>query len=312
MTTPEQLDQMITRKQKGDVIMPQTDEEKLTLDLMELAESFELDAEFDASLTNQFKKSPVRMIYPSKWVDNPAKSKAFLRVFVTSAAAIVILTLAVFTISPLHALAQQIIDFFIPSDTDKITVELHVGGSASTSAVDLYPLSLDELVNPVDFEWSLPTFIPSAYAFNGASYNANAQVVSLNYGCSDYWTIHIIQTKVAQPDIDNILSREVGVEAEIDHVTIGTAIGQYVRGSWVIAVDDDIAGQAEESGDIIITDAEGSWQDNSQWHQLVWYSEGTLYTLMGGTGTQSPNSSCSLDKEDFVAIARGLQFAGSD
>ena len=313
MTNPEQLDQMITRKQKGDVIVPQSSEEKLALGLMEFVESFDLDPEFDTALTNQFEKTPVRTIYSPKSVDYPVKSNTFLRVFMTSVAAMTIMSIAVFTIPPLHTLAQQIIDFFLPSDADKITVELHIGGSATTSTVDLYPLSLGELVSAVDFEIPLPTFIPSVYTFNGASYNANAQVVSLNYRCTDYWSIDLTQNKVTEPDMDNILSREVGVSAEVEQVMIGTAIGQYVRGSWIIFVDSTVVQQAEEAGTAVITDAEGRW-GNSQWHQLIWYSEGMLYTLMGGPGpgTQSPNSSCSLDKADFVAIARGLQFVGSD
>lgn len=305
MTTPEQLDELIERKREGHMIVPKSNEEKLTLDLMEIAESFELEPTFDASLINQFKSASEKTIYVPDRDINLDKGNMFFRVLATSAATMIILLIVVLTIPPLRTLAEQIIDFFVPADSNETTVELHLGGSIVTP--EQYPLSLDELINHVDFQLPLPAFMPSAYVFDGGSYDPSARVVTLRYRCSAQWSVYIILTQVDQPDTEDLVRREVGMGAEIDEVMIGTVIGQYVRGSWLVVVDPTVVEQAEAAEMGITTDAEAMWENDTQWHQLVWYHEGILYTLMGGTSTEYQSLSCSLDQEDFVTIANGLR-----
>lgn len=310
MTHPEHLDRMIAEKQRGAVIVPETAEEKLAFDLIELAESFELDTEFDTAFFEQFEKTPLMAVEVS---ETSVRSNLVFRALVTSAAATVVLTIAVFTIPPLHALAQQIIDFFIHSDTDKIAVELHVGGPTHSDNPNL--LSLAELADLVSFELSLPTVIPPAYAFYGASYDPDAQSVLLNYRCSDYWALNVVQTKLPQSEVADLLRREVGVDADIEQVMIGAATGQYVRGSWVIWVDYDTVQQAEEVEATVTVDAKGTWVNSDHWQQIIWYDDGVLYTVEGGssshTGIPENRLMCSLDKDDFIAIAHGLRLQGS-
>jgi hypothetical protein len=312
MTHPEHLDRMIAEKQRGAVIVPETAEERLAFDLIELAESFELDTEFDAAFFEQFEKTPMMAVEVS---ETSVKPNLVFRALVTSAAAIVVLTIAVFTIPPLHALAQQIIDFFIHSDTDKITVELRVGGPPQSSSGNPNLLSLEELADLVSFELSLLTVTPPAYAFYGASYDPDAQSVSLNYRCSDYWALNVVQTKLPQSEVVDLLSREVGVDADIEQVMIGAATGQYVRGSWVIWVDYDTVQQAEEVEATVTVDAKGTWVNSDHWQQIIWYDDGVLYTVEGGssshTGITKNHLMCSLDKDDFIAIAHGLHAQGS-
>ncbi|MBC7870557.1 MAG: hypothetical protein H7Y09_06930 [Chitinophagaceae bacterium] len=237
-----------------------------------------------------------------------------LRILAVSAAAFIILTIAILTIPPLHAIAQEIINFFIPATSDISNVELHVGGPDPSPLDDRYPLSLEALTEQVEFEILLPTFMPQPYTFDGASYDPERQSVFLNYRCAGPWAIGISQHRTTE-NVDNFYRNEVGASAEIEQVTIGTAIGQYVRGAWIVEVDPNVRQQADEIGTAITVMTESVWTNDSQWQRLDWYTDSTLYSILTSGGlmenTENNYQVCLLEKEDFVEIARGLQPASS-
>lgn len=240
------------------------------------------------------------------------KMNKTLRIFAMSAAALTIVAVAFLTVPPLRAFAQQIIEFFMTTDTDTSTTEIHVGGTPSNPDEDYYPLSIEALVEQVKFALLVPTFIPKAYHFDGGIYFPGYQSASLHYVCQEPWAIDISQASANQEDLENLYKTEVGASANIEQVTIGTALGQYVRGSWIIEADPDLMKQAQEQGSAVTDTAKRVWTNDSEWQRLDWYADGILYSVMtsgGIIGGENEYPTCSLDKDDFVAIAQGLQAA---
>lgn len=103
MTTLEQLDQLIMQAHAGEHMMPQTDDEQLTTQIIELAKSFKLNTAFDTALLEQIEQQP-RIINN----DTTARYRILSRI-ATSAAAVVLIFLAFLTITPLQTFAQEII-----------------------------------------------------------------------------------------------------------------------------------------------------------------------------------------------------------
>lgn len=149
-----------------------------------------------------------------------------------TAASVMLVMVAVFTVPPLQTLAQQIIDFFQPAETNQKPSNIVVGGIAPDDDYDSFPLSLEDVSAQAAFDFMLPTFLPQGYSFDGAVIQPESGSISLNYACSGPWSLSIIQTPIEEDAFDpERIQNEVGADAVIEPVKIGSADGQYVRGA---------------------------------------------------------------------------------
>ncbi|MFN8449644.1 MAG: hypothetical protein U0521_13925 [Anaerolineae bacterium] len=207
----------------------------------------------------------------------------------------------------LQALAQEIIDFFVPGGSDTTSATVFVGGEPHAESADPLSLSLGDLAAQADFDVRLPTFIPETYHFVGATYQADFQFATLMYECREPWRVVITERQTDE----TVTPMEVGASAVVEDVAIGDVIGQYVRGTWRYEVDAEAI--ANQGDTVEAVPATRVWTNDSDWQQLFWRDSGLSLAVMTGGGlitTDGPNP-CSLTKDDYVAIAEGLQPAST-
>lgn len=304
MMTPEQLDRLIQQKQEGHQITPENSDEQLIVDLVDLAEHFDLSSDFDARLMQEFQQQAGSAAPRSQ---QPSRIS---RIVLTAAASVMLVMVAVFTIPPLQTVAQQIIDFFHPAETNQKPSNIIVGGIAPDDDYDPFPLSMEEVSAQADFDFMVPAFIPETFSFDGAMIQPEDGSVSLNYACSGPWSFSIIQTPIEEDAFDpERIQNEVGADAVIESVKIGSADGQYVRGAWVPVINDEILEQSRQAEEPTRIEIDAVWMNESHWYRLNWYADGILYhigTSGGSLSENMPASACMPTKEDFIAVANSL------
>lgn len=208
--------------------------------------------------------------------------------------------------------AQEIIHFFTQSDSDQSTAVFYYDTPTPGPTPDYYPLTAEEAAKTTDFPVLLPSHIPDAYHFAGASYAPETHGVILNYTCRTPWGFVISEQQVSEEKV-TALSESVGASAVIDDVQIGDVIGQYVRGAWVPQGSWNLSDFDQIAAGTAIS-RETLWDNDSEFQQMAWYTNGIWYQIQTsgyiGGPDHTNSGTCGLQKADYVAIANGLVEAG--
>lgn len=227
-----------------------------------------------------------------------------------AAALLAVIVAGGFWASPaLRALAQSVIDFFTPAETDTQSGSVYIGNTDPDAPggvyVDPFRLSLDDVVAGANFDVRLPSFMPDALHLKGALLSDDRERVEMIYECTAPWSLLIAQWHVDQ----SMPLLEVGASAVIEDVPIRDEVAQYVRGMWRYEVDPEtMAQQSDKVGEVPATRV---WTNDSPWQWLAWREDGINFTITtAGFDMNAPldePNPCLLTKADYVAIAQGLQ-----
>lgn len=233
MTTPhEQLDQLIHDLQHNQPVSPQTEEETLTAELVQLAGQFDLHSEFDDALLAQFKPSPST---------HGRIPKRVLRWVATFVIGIVGVMMLFTTVPALRVLAEDIIAEIFPRKNDTLWVIAKADDTLifDGDAIEGFT-SLAELQAAIDFELRLPDLSATEYVFSHGSWTVPRNTVQTNYSLySDASNRPMLRIK-QQPLADTVngtfyASSEqdmISPEAETSPVLINGYHGEIVKGSW--------------------------------------------------------------------------------
>ena len=255
MSTPEQLDRLIDRQRQGQPVTPASPEARLTLDLMRLAESFDLDPAFDADLGARLHR-PVPTY----------GSLRIVRAVVVSAAAFALIVLAVVAVPPLRAVAQGIIDtLFPPAAIEEQTIAFAPGEAIAYESVTA---AQADVAYPI----RVPSALPDGIELVTIVYYPERSTTSFSLhppeGGPLHYTIHQQPVEAAEREGPFIYNRDawtIGQDAESQPIMIGGIEGAFVRGSWVTG------GRG--------ADAVYRWDSRFPVYTLRWAHEGMLYEV---------------------------------
>lgn len=232
-----------------------------------------------------------------------------------SIAAGLLLVMAVFwTASPLHTLAQEIINVFfspIASETQTDTYVAPVGPTPSAPVTEWQPNSIESVEAQAGFIVKRPTVLPDGYVFDGAQYYADGQAVIHNYffeplnGLARNLIIY-------QYPISADTGFAVGQDTVIETVQIGDLQGEYVVGWWDM-VDETIITQNDTEKTV---ELETTWNANLAFSTLRWQDGNMIYEMMFQAAVNSPEAYQNggapdkpgyLDRDMLITIAQGLR-----
>jgi hypothetical protein len=203
----------------------------------------------------------------------------------------------------LRAVAQTVIDFFQPRSSDRQPSSVLVNATPIGMEIP-YPLRLEDVMRWARADLRFPTFLPDGYHFAGARYESNGAGLEMAFDCAPPWRLLIVEFPSTRP----LTITDIGASAVIEDVPIRGTVGQYVRGWWRAEFDRNAAiptpgGKPRE------VPATNVWDNEMQWHQLVWREDGVNLWLMtsGAILDSDQPDSCRLTKEDFAAIGDGMQ-----
>jgi hypothetical protein len=208
----------------------------------------------------------------------------------------------------LRALAQEIIEFFIPAKSDIQPASFYVGVEPNESGaayIDPYTLTLDDVVAQAAFDVRLPTFLPHTLSFKGASYQNEGERIEMIYECRGTpFSYNITQ----YPANETASQMEVGWSAVIEDVPIRETIGQYVRGWWLLTIDKAAYDeQGDETGEIPATRV---WSNETYFQQMFWNEDGINFSITTASGSLSSDINyeaiCRIDRDVLAQIANGL------
>lgn len=205
----------------------------------------------------------------------------------------------------LRALAQSVIDFFVPGSSDRQPTSVLVNSEPiSRDMRDMsYPLRLEDVMRWTRDDLLYPTFLPDGYHFARGRYESNAAALEMAFDCDNPWRLVIREFPSERP----FTITDIGASAVIEDVPIRDTVGQYVRGWWKVEFD---------RGDVIPTPggaprevpASNVWDDELPWHQVVWREDDVnIWLTTSGASFGDQPDPCRLTKADFVAIAEGMQ-----
>lgn len=212
----------------------------------------------------------------------------------------------------LRALAQEIINFFIPTDSDfqpgLITV-CDDPDACTGPYVDPYTQMLDEVVAQASFDVRLPTFIPRTLTFVGASYRSDPEIVEMLYECRGTPYSYMIMQSQTSEDVPQM---EVGASAVIEDVPIRETSGQYVRGWWLLTVDlGTFNSRSESESGVHELPGTQVWSNDIDYQRLYWREDGINFSIRTSSLNMDNDINyaavCRIDKDAYAAIANGLQ-----
>lgn len=210
----------------------------------------------------------------------------------------IVLLLAFFTITPAgRAMAQDIIHFFTPEESNSVQVST----AAPAPLVEVQPVApevpvaavpvdcnessfpscpLDEIKSRVPFTIAYPANLPADYKFAGAKALDSGVVMTFDSPKGSYYLYEMpIQA-------DGLKTSPVGKAAEIIATTVNGKQAEYVEGSWM--------GASQADGSI-------PWSDNDYLRTLAWADEGLEYRLVSVGAKVHDSARPSV--EEMVAVA---------
>jgi hypothetical protein len=214
-------------------------------------------------------------------------------------------TILVFTSPKGLAWAQEVFQFFRKAPSDTLPLQGFQMTSIASSQLTTTPvnvtmtpgfdpgftfdLTVDEAGQRAGFSVLLPTSVPSALTFIGASYEPDHGIVRLYYRHTDYPDIRnglILREELYQTNDNCDLCGVVGASQAIEPVTIGNVTGEYVEGVWTL------------------TDHGPVWEGTPFLKTLRWRMNGRAFELqyMG-----IPDSVMAVDKDQLIAIAESVR-----
>jgi Tol biopolymer transport system component len=154
-----------------------------------------------------------------------------------------------------------------------------------------FSLTVQEVQQLAGFNVLVPTYLPEGYEFQGAAYNPQSDVVTLQYISSSgdllkTGTIGIYQKRGDFPDF----SKQLGLSSQ-SHATpvpIGSMTGEFTRGAWVY-----------DSPDTTIP----RWEESADYYSLSWQNDGMSFIVDFLGDHVSP----PISLDELVAIAESLK-----
>lgn len=265
MTTPKELDNLIHDLQNGNPISPQNADEHLVKELFELANQFELNPDFDTSLSDHFKQPASK--------HRPFKLSA-LRWVATFMIGIFGIVLLVTNVPALRVLAEDLINELFPRDTDTERVIAREDDRLIFESEDFMGFTtIEEVIAGVEFEVKFPDLSETDYVFEHGSLTIPRNSLQLNY--SDGSSSNSLNLRIKQqPLADSIegsfyLSAEqdtISPEVETTPVSIGRYHGEVVKGAWVTSR------QRDETVHYL-------WSNHFPIYRLRWQDDVYLYEI---------------------------------
>jgi hypothetical protein len=228
-----------------------------------------------------------------------------------ASAVVVILLVVFFAATPMgRALAQEIMHFFTRAGSDAIpaatpqplTWVTVTPGEPVPAPTPMAAFSAEcgDFNSPrctVDRIRSIASFpvlelgtIPTGMQFVGATGGPDGIAILYDNG-------NLTQGLMIweQPLTENPPLPEVGASAVVEAVQIGTAMGEYVKGSFMLSMSESDPFATPEPGSI-----QQVWDANAGFQTLVWTNDGVLLAM------QYYGPEAALDKAGLVALAAGL------
>lgn len=193
-------------------------------------------------------------------------------------AVIVVLLIAIGIIaSPsLRVIAQQIAQYFLPADSNQISVPISISPPAKPlipGSPDAFTLSLSEVQDVSGFT---PKEIPlSLYglSFNGAYYDPNLQLVTLRYTGEGFMLL-ITQRRLGE--IEEYSS--IGANAPVESVSVRGVMGEFVSGGWRIISEGKESLSTTTPGTTL--DLDVVWDSELPLRTLRWQEDNILYEIL--------------------------------
>lgn len=221
------------------------------------------------------------------------------------AAATLLMAVGLMTLTPLGALAQELLTrFFTPASSETITQTYSVQAAPTPMAdAPVYqPQALGHAQTLVDFAIAQPT-VPSPYAF--ASADVYGGVVYLSYQIpGDTLGRNLV---IKQMRTKDYAAWDVGVNAIIQPVEIGEASGEYVKGWWSSNGTEPRSNGQTQQMDLVWTNSIGMhllhWQQGDFAYEILYQETGLPMANQPDTSTQPG----ALTLADLIGIAASLQ-----
>jgi len=208
---------------------------------------------------------------------------------------ILLLFLGISFFSPsFDSFAQRFSQFFSPSDSEILTTQ--IDPREISHPLERFNLSLFEAEAFVGFPLKTPASLPSDFEFTGAFYDEIRRAAIMNYTTSEGQLV----LRISQQRLGSNY-QSIGPAAQIVSVEIGSFVGEYVVGGWMIPVPEVKSG-AEENA--FPTTPQVIWDPTVNLQTLRW-SDGTiLYEIMLAGDPEHP---AHLEKDELIALATRLQ-----
>lgn len=283
MSDPKQLDQFIDDLHNGNIMTPQNTDEVFVVDMVQLANQFDLSPEFDSALISQIEpENPALSFLSQRWV----------RLTASLVFGIVGISLLIITVPPLRVLAGEILNELFPRDTESIKVYSSGEDRFAYSGDDtIYLSSPSDFKYVLDYDVKLPDIDEAQYVFEQAiivrprntiqSYfrqvmpddnpSGNVEVRSdmVIHTASEFFRLNIKQ----QPLVDsangvfyyNNEQDTIAPIAETTPVSVAGYQGEFVQGDWFTST---ISGQKHFY-----------WKADAPVYRIRWQDETFLYEV---------------------------------
>jgi hypothetical protein len=249
------------------------------------------------ALLSQIKPRPGRRFYQimqrSPWEKPGFRFPDQLARSLAVTAFIVIVILGVtFTIPSVQAAARQLMHYFIPSNSDQVTVQapLPLPGSQVNT---YYALSLDEAQNKAGYPLKTIAVLPDNLAFSGAHFDPSLKAAALRY------TNGTDTLVFSQHPLGNNITEyfSIGASATVEPVQVRGVQGEFVSGSWRLESSQPAIQETSFPG----TEANLGlyWDASLPQHILRWQENGMAFELLC-TGE-------TIGKTKLIEIADSIQ-----
>ena len=217
-----------------------------------------------------------------------------LRIPALVALAVLITILVIFATPAGRVLAQRIANFFLPSGSDQVTIEVPV--DVLTTPDTGYPLTVDEAETQLGFGVRQPLHLPAGYIFDGAKTVPDRQAVVLVYRFTPQGpTLRLTQRRLGQD------YQSIGDSATVEIVQIGHFTGEYVTGAWKVPEVKSAYATAHPEATIAV---EANWDPEADIQFLRWGDGDMLYEILFAGG--GPGQPGYLNKGALIDLAESL------
>ena len=247
-----------------------------------------------------------RIMKNTVWQDNNTEQSTHLIRTLSAVAATVVLVIAIGFFTPLGTIAQEIFSgLFVPASSDNkpVPVRAEIAPTPFDSAIAWQPQEIIDVQAQAPYSVLVPTSLPTGYEFVGATYDANSQMISLNYTLAGENPLYRNLVIKIHPE-GSFGADEVGASAIIQPISINGIDGQYVQGWW------DKVG-TDESGQATV-----EWNANLGMHRVKWTQDNLVFEVLFQAAYIShpayfnggaPEQAGYLTPDDLLSIAESLR-----
>jgi hypothetical protein len=155
-----------------------------------------------------------------------------MRALTIAVICVLLIAIGIIASPSLRVIAQQIAQYFLPADSDQISVPISISPPAEPllpGSPDAFTLSLSEVQDVSRFTLKEIPLTPYGLSFTGAHYDPNLQMVNLRY-TGDGFMLLLTQRRLGE--IEEYSS--IGANAPVENVSVRGVMGEFVSGGWRI------------------------------------------------------------------------------